>query len=150
MSSSLELVRSLKRAAAKLRTAAVWNGTGLAVDAQRDDYLYELLCYFHAAAAAKAGFRLKIAGAAATTRNGKRAAKWPKKPGNKVNFSYISLLDGKSGSHEQFQLCPGVKVTDTHGKARAPDIQGEFAPSGLNPESMELGPTGGQRREFPV
>jgi hypothetical protein len=28
--------------------------------------------------------------------------------------------------------------------------QGEFAPSGLDPESMELGPTGGQRREFPV
>jgi hypothetical protein len=47
------MVRSLKRAAAKLKTAAVWNGTGLAVDAQRDDYLYELLCYFRAADAAE-------------------------------------------------------------------------------------------------
>ncbi|MGA8054955.1 MAG: hypothetical protein WCA12_14025 [Burkholderiales bacterium] len=28
--------------------------------------------------------------------------------------------------------------------------QGEFAPSGLNPESMELGPKAGQHREFPV
>ena len=122
MSTALDLVRNLKQAAAKLKTAAVWNGTGLAVDAKRDDYIYELLCYFRAADAAGSGFGLKIAGATATTRNGRRAAKWPKKPGKKANFSYISLRDFKSGSHEQFQLCPGVKVTDIHGKARAPDI----------------------------
>jgi len=138
MSKSLDLVRDLKRAAAYLKTAAVWNGTGLAVDAERDDYLYELLCYFHAAAAARTDFRLRIAGTTATTRNGKRAAKWPKKPGNKANFSYISLLDGKSGSHEQFQLCPGVKVTDTHGKARAPDISLQLAGAPAEPTCSHL------------
>jgi len=39
-------------------------------------------------------------------------------------------------------LAAGANANDTD--------QGEFAPSGLDPESMELGPTGGQRREFPV
>jgi hypothetical protein len=138
MSSSLELVRRIRRVAAELKTAAVWNGTGVAVDAQRDDYLYELLCYFHAAAAARTGFRLKIAGTIATTRNGKPAARWPKKPGNKVNFSYISLLDSKSGSQEQFQLCPGVKVSDTHGKARAPDISLQVAGAPAEPTYSHL------------
>jgi len=122
MSSSRDLTRNLKQIAAKLKTAAVWNGTGLAVDAEQDDYLYELLCYFRAAVAAGSGFRLEIAGATETNRNGRRAARWPKKPGKKANFSYISLLDSKTGAHEQFQLCPGVKVRDLHGKDRAPDI----------------------------
>lgn len=122
MSSSLELTRDLKAVAAKLKTAAVWSGTGLAVDAVQDDYLYELLCYFCAAVAAGSGFRLRIAGATGTARSGRLAAKWPKKPGKKANFSYISLLDLNTGTHEQFQLCPGVKVADFHGKARAPDI----------------------------
>jgi hypothetical protein len=35
-------------------------------------------------------------------------------------------------------------------KSNQPTLQGEFAPSGLDPESMELGPKAGQRREFPV
>jgi hypothetical protein len=138
MTSSLDLVRNLKRAAARLKTAAIWNGTGLAVDAKRDDYLYELLCYFRAAGATKSGFRLQIAGAIATAPNGRPAAKWPKKPGKKANFSYISLLDGESGSHEQFQLCPGVKVTDIHGKARAPDILLLSAGAPADPSSSHV------------
>jgi hypothetical protein len=138
MTDSLDLVRNLKRVADKLKTAAVWNGTGLAVDAERDDYLYELLCFFHAASAAAFGYKLRIAGAVVAMRNGKRAAKWPKKPGNKVNFSFISLLDDKSGLHEQFQLCPGVKVTDTHGKARAPDISLQLAGAPAQPTCSHL------------
>ena len=138
MTSSLDLVRALKRAADRLKTAAVWNGTGLAVDVERDDYLYELLCFFRAAAAAGAGYRLKISGATTTARNGRPAARWPKKPGNKANFSYLSLLNRQTGSQEQFQLCPGVKVTDTHGKARAPDITLQLAGTPAEPTCSSL------------
>jgi hypothetical protein len=119
MARSRALVRSLQQVAAKLRTAAVWNGTRLAVDAARDDFLYELCCYFRAALEAAPSFTLKVAGATGTTKRGKPAAKWPKKPGKKQNFSYLSLLDG---SRERFQLCPGIKITDVHGKNRAPDV----------------------------
>jgi hypothetical protein len=121
MTDSKTLVSRLRRVAAELRTAAVWNGTGLAVDATKDDYLYELCCYFRLALVAAPSFRLRIAGAIGTAKGGKPAAKWPKKPGQKQNFSYLSLAD-KSGRVEQFQLCPGIKVTDVHGKDRAPDL----------------------------
>jgi hypothetical protein len=121
MIDSKSLVRRLRSVAVEVKTAAVWNGTGLAVDATKDDYLYELYCYFRLALAAAPSFRLQIAGAIGTTKGGKPAAKWPKKPGQKKNFSYVSLVE-KSGHAEQFQLCPGIKVTDVNGKDRAPDL----------------------------
>ena len=46
MTDSKTLVNRLRRVAEKIETAAVWNGTGLAVDASRDDYLYELTVTF--------------------------------------------------------------------------------------------------------
>lgn len=121
MTNSRTLVTRLQHVAAKLKIAAVWNGTGLAVDAARDDYLYEIYCYFRAALVAATTFQLEVSGAIGKTRRGKAVARWPKKPGKKRNFSYLSLHD-KNGKGERFQLCPGVRVNDMHGKDRAPDI----------------------------
>ena len=135
MTSPRELTASLRNVAAKLKTAAVWNGTGLAVDAKTDDYVYELLCYFQAATAAMAGFNLEIAGAIGKSKSGKNAAKWPKKPGLKANFSYIRLLNGQQ---ERFQLCPGIRVTDIHGKDRAPDISLQLAGAPAEPTHSHL------------
>jgi hypothetical protein len=126
---------TLKEVAKTLKTAAVWNGTGLAVDAKADDYVYELLCYFQAATAAMASFKLELAGAVGKSKSGKHAAMWPKKPGLKANFSYIRLLNGKQ---EYFQLCPGIRVTDIHGKDRAPDISLQLAGAPVKPTHSHL------------
>jgi hypothetical protein len=135
MTTARELAASLKEVATRLKTAAVWNGTGLAVDAKTDDYVYELLCYFKAATAATAGFRLEIAGAVDKAKSGKVAARWPRKPGLKANFSYIRLLNGQQ---EEFQLCPGIRVTDIHGKDRAPDISLQVAGAPAKPTHSHL------------
>ena len=135
MTSARKLTATLKEVATRLKTAAVWNGTGLAVDAKADDYVYELLCYFQAATAAMNGFRLEIAGAVGKSKSGKTAAKWPKKPGLKANFSYIRLLNGQQ---ERFQLCPGIRVTDIHGKERAPDISLQLAGAPAEPTHSHL------------
>ena len=121
MSDSKALVRRLRQVATALKVAAKWNGSGLAVDATKDDFLYELDCYFRAALAAKEYFDIQVAGKTVMTKSKKNAVKWPKKPGHKKNFSYLSLLSPKSGK-EAFQLCPGVEILDKDGKARAPDV----------------------------
>ena len=135
MTTPRELAASLKEVAARLKTAAVWNGTGLAVDAKTDDYVYELLCYFKAATAAMAGFRLEIAGYVGKAKSGKIQARWPKSPGLKANFSYIRLLNGQQ---ERFQLCPGIRIADIHGKDRAPDISLQTAGAPAGPTHSHL------------
>jgi hypothetical protein len=121
MSSTKTFVKQLKAVAASLKTAAVWNGTSLAVDANKDDYVYELLCYFKIAVSASNACGCSIKGKVDAPVGGKKRARWPKKPALKKNFSYISLSVQSSGV-EVFQLCPGIMVDDKHGKARAPDV----------------------------
>jgi hypothetical protein len=121
VSDSKELVRRLRKVAENLRKAAVWNGSGLAVDATKDDYLYELLCYFQLAVLSASKFNVRIAGAVGTSKAGVSFAKWPKKSGYKTNFSYLSI-EQAAGKAEIFQLCPGIRIRDIHGKNRAPDI----------------------------
>ena len=121
MANPKSLVRALREVAEKLGKAAVWNGSGLAVDAKRDNYVFELLCYFTLGViAADAGYALQIEGTTAGWR-GKVVARWPKGPGFKKKFSYLKLTS-LSGSGPGFQLCPGIEIVDKHGKARAPDI----------------------------
>ena len=121
MSNAKDMVRRLKTVASQVKSAATWNGSLLPVDATKDDYIYELYCYFDLAVVASAHFGLRVSGEFDINHNGKRAAKWPKKPANKKNYSYLSLREPVAGD-EIFQLCPGIKVQDRHGKARAPDI----------------------------
>jgi len=80
-----------------------------------------LLCYFHIAICASGTFKCTIVGKLEKPRVGKTKVRWPKKPGLKANFSYLSLSN-KNGVTEIFQLCPGIKITDIHGKDRAPDV----------------------------
>lgn len=121
MSSTKTFTRQLKAVAASLKTAAVWNGSGLAVDSKKDDYVYELLCYFKIAVSASIAYCCSIEGKVDTSVKGKARALWPQKPALKKNFSYISLST-QSGGGEVFQLCPGIMIDDHHGKARAPDV----------------------------
>jgi hypothetical protein len=72
------------------------------------------------ALAAQKTFSIRVTGAIKNP--GKHpAAKWPKKPGNKQNFSYLNIVDSKTNSG-LFQLCPGINIQDLYGKNRAPDI----------------------------
>jgi hypothetical protein len=100
--------------------AGVWNGSHQAVDANKDHYVYELLCYFHIAEAARVAFTLRLAGRLGSPRDGAPVARWPKKPGKKTNFSFLCLHE-INGYRQRFQLCPGIEVQDKHGKSRAPD-----------------------------
>lgn len=137
MSDSKELVRRLRQVASELKTAAKWHGSGLAVDATKNDYLYELYCYFRAAMAAAPHFNIRVSGAKTVAKGGKRAAKWPKKPGHKKNFSFLSLLDVTNGD-EVFQLCPGIKIRDKNGKSRAPDLNLLSASAPDNPTHLDV------------
>jgi hypothetical protein len=121
MSSAKELVRRLRSVASQVKSAATWNGSLLPVDATKNDYIYELYCFFRLATAASPHFCIRVSGTIDIAGTGKRAAKWPKKPANKKNYSYLSLQESRS-KNEVFQLCPGIKINDIHGKARAPDL----------------------------
>jgi hypothetical protein len=131
MTDARAIVRQLGKVATELRRAAVWNGSNLAVDTASDDFLFELLCFFHIAMRASSGFDIGVAGKIVLTSGGKKAARWPRKPGKKENFSYLQLSSRLARS-AGFQLCPGIKVTDVHGKDRASDVNlldGDAPPS---------------------
>lgn len=119
MSDAKRIARDLRAAAARLKRAAVWKGSGLAVDAKNDSYVFELLCYFNVALAAKQNFAISVDGKTKSGKDGKLAALWPKSPGLKENFSFLRL---KSSAGVEYQLCPGIKIKDKHGKLRAPDV----------------------------
>jgi hypothetical protein len=121
MTKSAELAQQFQEIANRLKEAAVWNGSIAAVDAEVDSYVYELLCYFRVALAAKLAFKLKISGEVAIDRKGVSTALWPRGPALKKNFSYIALTP-ISKSATSFQLCPGIEIEDKHGKGRSPDI----------------------------
>jgi hypothetical protein len=86
MTASREMVREIEQVAKKLGSASVWIGSKRAVDAWTDDYVYELLCYFCIAAAAKKAFALRLSGRIDGVRKGLHVARWPKKPGDKKRF----------------------------------------------------------------
>lgn len=120
MSSSKLLVRQIRQLGSDLKKAARWHGSMEPVDVVKDDYLYELCCFFKLALASSSQFEIKLAGKTIDYK-GELAARWPKKPGHKKNFSYLSLVDA-ANTQEAFQLCPGINIEDKHKKLRAPDI----------------------------
>lgn len=134
---SQSIAKRLREASKKLKQAAVWNGTDLAVDATKDNYVFELLCYFRVALHASKDFSIEVAGNLKTPTSGSSKAKWPKTPGKKENFSYISLKD-KTGGDETYQLCPGINITDMHGKDRAPDVNLLNKDTGDHPKHTDL------------
>jgi hypothetical protein len=117
--SSRELIRRVKSAAANLKRAAEWRGSLTAFDADTDHYVYELFCYFSAALAAAEAFEVEIV-AVKHPHTGKPAALWPRSPGNKPNFSHVRV-NGEQ-AEPLFDLCPGIRIADRHGKPRAADI----------------------------
>jgi hypothetical protein len=120
MASARTVVRALHEAARQLAEAAHWRGSGLAVDAHKANYVFELLCYFTMSLEAGRHYSLTIEGTK-RLRNGRQQARWPRSHGLKRSFSYIRLTSG-SGTATGFQLCPGIDIEDKHRKARAPDI----------------------------
>jgi hypothetical protein len=120
-SDSRQMLRKLKAVAERLKNAAVWHDSGEHVDVLKDHYVFELLVFFHAALAAKRKFDVSLAG---NVKPGSPPlAIWPRKPGLKKNFSYLQICETHEGvTRLVFQLCPGIKIADRHGKARSPDV----------------------------
>ena len=134
MTVSTALVRQVQRVARELQKAATWRGSLLPVDASRDDFVYELVCYFRIALDTSSHFDLEISGNT-STHKGKKIALWPKKPGLKKSFSFISV---QQKSLEIFQLVPGVKILDKYGANRAPDCNLLAGSTGSEPSWADL------------
>jgi hypothetical protein len=135
MNDARRIARELREAAARLKSAAVWKGSDLAVDAAKDSYVFELLCYFNVALAAKERFAVSLDGKLESRKGGKFVARWPKSPGHKGNFSYLRL---KSEAGNEYQLCPGIEIEDKHGKSRAPDVNLLAGSAGSSPSYRDL------------
>jgi hypothetical protein len=120
MKKSREIVSQFQEVAKRLKAAAVWSGSLAPVDAVNNDYVYELLCYFHVALSVQATFQLTIAGKT-EMKSKRKTARWPRSHALKENFSYIDVQSAHQ-PEMHFQLCPGIYIKDKHGKRRAPDI----------------------------
>lgn len=138
MKKASSLLKSISHAATALRKAARWKGSVRSVDIKNDDFLYELFCYFKVALAAKQGFQIRLAGKLVRRGNGRLAAQWPRKPGDKVNFSYLALHETVVNNKEVFQLCPGINIRDKFNKFRALDINLLHGSTGAEPSYQDL------------
>ncbi|WP_186264103.1 hypothetical protein [Burkholderia gladioli] len=109
----IDLLKRLRAVKHTLADAAVWS-THAAVDTDQDSYVFEFLCFLNLCAELEAGHELEV-----VTR--KKKAVWPKGPALKCNFSYARITPKAGGTHE-YDLNPGIKISDRYGKLRAPDI----------------------------
>lgn len=129
-------IAKLQAVAKQLKKAAKWNGSLVGVDAKTDDYVFELLCLYDIALA-KGLLKATIVARADPDKPTSKIARWPKKPGEMKNFSYFKLEDPKL-NNLVFRLCPGINVTDKHGKNRAQDINLLKAGTSELPKHTEL------------
>ncbi|WP_186206468.1 hypothetical protein [Burkholderia gladioli] len=109
----IDLLKRLRAVKHTLADAAVWS-THAAVDTGQDSYVFEFLCFLNLCAELEAGHELEV-----VTR--KKKAVWPKGPALKCNFSYARITP-KAGRAHEYDLNPGIKISDRYGKLRAPDI----------------------------
>ncbi len=109
----IDLLKRLRAVKHTLADAAVWS-THAAVDTGQDSYVFEFLCFLNLCAELEVGHELEV-----VTR--KKKAVWPKGPALKCNFSYARITPKAGGTHE-YDLNPGIKISDRYGKLRAPDI----------------------------
>ncbi|KKJ04064.1 hypothetical protein [Burkholderia gladioli] len=109
----IDLLKRLRAVKHTLADAAVWS-THAAVDTDQDSYVFEFLCFLNLCAELEVGHELEV-----VTR--KKKAVWPKGPALKCNFSYARITPKAGGTHE-YDLNPGIKISDRYGKLRAPDF----------------------------
>ncbi len=106
------IVKQLGTASRAVSKAAVW--TASKPIGKEDHYLFEFLCYAQLVRAAKQQFKIKF-------RKINGQCRWPQKPGEKSNFSYIDLIKRET-EELTWQVCTGTKIKDIDGSDRAPDI----------------------------
>lgn len=114
------VLAKLHAVAKQLEKASRWTGSPFVVDALKDDYVFELLCLFDIALS-KGSMKASVVSREDPEAPGKWIARWPKKPAEMRNFSYLKLSDGKTGE-VLFRLCPGINIEDKYKKKRAPDV----------------------------
>jgi hypothetical protein len=133
--SDRDLRRRVRELGDALKRAAQWQGSSIAVDGNKDDFVYESLCYLSVGVAATSHFTLTLV-LRPNPKSGQPIPLFPKKPGYKKNFSFL-VLKGSDGQIA-FELCPGIFVKDRHGKRRAPDINLLCASSEEQPGHADL------------
>jgi hypothetical protein len=114
------IIEQVKTVSQKLRRACRWAGSMADVDADEDDFLYEILCYLTLAKESLAAHELILVARPLSSKV-KPVARWPRKPGKKQNFSYLKLHDASIGTHI-YDLCPGIRIVDREHKERSPDV----------------------------
>ncbi|WP_321960047.1 hypothetical protein [Paraburkholderia sp. J7] len=112
------MLKKLQSTEAKLKVASVWNGSKSAVSIDSSPYVFELLCFLELCVNLEYSHALEFV---KRKSGGKDIIKLPKAPGNKANFSYVKILKKNENTHE-FDLNPGINITDNDRKDRAPDI----------------------------
>ena len=116
--SNAKLLSRLKTVESKLKMASVWNGDKTAVNALKNSYVFELLCLLQLCGHVEETKKLNIV---KRRKKGKDLVILPKSPANKSNFSYIEVINPDGDIHE-YDLNPGINITDRDKKDRAPDI----------------------------
>jgi len=130
------ILKKLHAVAAQLGKASKWAGSSMGVDASKDDYVFELLCFFDIAMS-KGAMQATVVARSDPSNPAVSIARWPKKPAEMRNFSYLKLADQTTGQL-LFRLCPGVNVEDRFGKKRAPDVNLLKAGSSEEPKCTDL------------
>ena len=130
------ILKRLHAAATQLRKAARWKGSSIGVDATTDSYVFELLCFFDVALAS-GGLTPTIVARTDRRKGRQPIAKWPKSPAEMSNYSYLLLTDKTTGDLV-YRLCPGIKIEDTDGKKRAPDVNLLVAGTSEKPVHTDL------------
>lgn len=133
--SDSDLVRRVRELGESLARAARWQGSAIEVDGAKDDFVYELLCYLTIAVATSSNFTVTLV-LRQHPKLEQLAPLFPKKPGNKGNFSFLVLRE--TDGQIAFELCPGISIKDRYGKRRAPDISLLRANSGDDPAHVDL------------
>ncbi|MEX3630307.1 MAG: hypothetical protein VB138_13475 [Burkholderia sp.] len=84
------------------------------MDTDQDSYVFEFLCFLSLCVELEVDHELEVVPR-------KKKVAWPKGPALKCNFSYTKITPKAGGTH-QYDLNPGIKISDRYGKLRAPDI----------------------------
>lgn len=117
------LVAKINQSAKALKKAGVWQASRVAVNAEADNYVYELYCALRILNCLIAHYHISMVGGS----NGR--PRFPTNPAAKdPKWSHFSISNGRQAL---WQLCLGTEILDSVGTTRAPDISLQSANSPL-------------------
>jgi hypothetical protein len=121
-----ELISRTKESARALNVAARWVNSNRPLRLS-DDFLFELFVLFELILDLKKQYRIKY-----LEGKGNKINQFPRSPALKQDRPRFEVYD--TNGNILWQICPGTKISDIHGRERAPDISFQIATSPDNPQ----------------